>query len=271
LPPGAPDRPGLLQTLTAALLLRWEERGGDVRLDRLSALAEETLATLPAHAPDRVAALVTAGEVWTRRAQCGAGPGALDRALAAYREALRLVRPASPHRSTVVLGYATLALRTDATVAATRQVRSAFSRAVAVATPTPVPLLAASRAWGDWEAGRGRWSIAATAYGVAVTAHRRMIAVQLSSRLRYPWLRYDDTLAAVAATAAGRAGRYAEAVVILEGGRATEASRAIDEHRVVALLARAGQAALADRLTRAASWLAALDAVAAPVRAGRPA
>jgi tetratricopeptide (TPR) repeat protein len=242
--PDSPDRPGYLDALAGAIQLRYERDGRPADLRRVIGLGEEALRTLPPRSPERPGML--AGLAATLSLN-----GDTDRAMAAYRAALRAMTGNRASRALVRLDYAQALAAQGRDTAAARAFRQAAAEA-----DTPIARLDVGAGWGAWALDAGRWPEAATAFAASSAARRELLGAQGRRAHGERWLGRATEVAVGEAYARSRAGNHRQAVAALDGGRALTLSEQLEARAIAGRLRIEGHDALAGRYERAARRVA---------------
>jgi hypothetical protein len=260
---GSPHRPAYLTNLGNALRDRYQATGDSGDLDAAVAAHEQALAAAAPRAADRRTLQANLGVALWDRYQLTGSAGQLDRAVALLDEAAAVDRPgdADQPRRLVALARA-LADRYDLAGDDQDRVDALANYAEGCAQGLhndPESTLQAAERWGAWAAGQGWWDQAATAYGVAMTALRTAVRVQVVREYKESWLRRGARLGAHGAQALAAVGRLPDAVQELEAGRGVLLAEALDRDRADLRQLASGDAELAVRYREAAQRVQALE------------
>ena len=260
-PPGSPDLPGLLDSLAAALRLRFDHLGDLGDLDRAAVHGRRALELLGPLAPDRPRVQANLAAVMVTRARNHPDAAIVDEAVRLFRDALRGYPVHRPDRAVVLSGYAEALADRYAASPGRREraaVLRAFQAAVDGSANAPVLRIDAAASLGRWAAGQRLWQPAAESYRLAMVARRTLAVGQAGRALRATWLAYGEELAVAEAWARVQCGDLAEAAAALEGGRALTLAERLEERTVTTRLRVQGYGDLADAYDRAAAAFARL-------------
>jgi tetratricopeptide (TPR) repeat protein len=250
-------RPIRMTNLGNALLDRWDLR---TRIDDLERAAELHVGAVELSDPadwQLAARLNNAGNSTLALARARNDRGALEHAIEYYERAVAATRPdaqelASRHYN---LGRTlVVAAELDPAGDLDERIGRAFKAACASGLDRSLQwALEASRAWGEWAAGRANWPEAASAYGFGIDALSRLFVGQLTRDDKEAWLLQAAGFQAEAAYAAALARRLPDAVAIAERARAMLLSDALERDRAdLARIAAGGHGDLAERFRAAA-------------------
>jgi CHAT domain-containing protein len=262
-PLSARSRPGRQGALATRLIERFQDTLEGPDLDEALTVIDSALQAADQGSVDRPDLLGHKAKALLLRYATGRGDeSSLDQATGVAAEALKLAP--YPERAKVALTLAQAWSLRGSKSAATEdldQASAAFKLAAALGRARdPGTALQASRSWGVWAAEEGRWREAAEAFDIGLDAADDLYRRQVGRRDREAWLSLAPGLAADAASAAAVSGLDEQAILALERGRARMLSDALNRDGAeVGDVRAAGQAALADRFTRAAAELAACE------------
>jgi tetratricopeptide (TPR) repeat protein len=242
--PHSPDRPGYLDALAGAIQLRYERDGRPADLRRVIGLGEEALRTLPPRSPERPGMLAALAATLNL-------DGDTDRAITAYRAALRARAGNRASRALVRLDYAQALAAQGRDAAAARAFRHAAAEA-----DTPIARLDVGAGWGAWALGAGHWPEAAAAFAASSAARRELLGAQGRRAHGERWLGRATEVAVGEAYARSRARDHRQAVAALDGGRALTLSEQLEARAIAGRLRAEGRDELAGRYERAARRVA---------------
>jgi tetratricopeptide (TPR) repeat protein len=250
------DYPIRLNGLSTGLLNRYSARGSLEDLKRSIAILETAVDRTDPDSPVfplRLANLAHAlGALW----ETDRNPKDLERSIALYERLEQITSPESSlwpvyllnHGSALVLKWQSSRSPDDWRRAVDALQRSAHSGRD---TAVQAALGAASR-WLSLAVLEEEWEEAQRAYGNAWEASEKLVRIQLLRRDKESWLEHTQGLAASAAFAFAKTGRFAEAAETLERGQARLLGETLAKERLAfERLEASGRADLLERYREA--------------------
>jgi CHAT domain-containing protein len=259
--------------LGAALRARFLHTRDHEDLNRAIEIFKEVLNHVEPGSPDRAGYLINLSSSLTARYKAPNVPGYggqvtdrddVVRAASASQEAVRLLPSGVPGRATAlkVLAGAMAALYfSDGDPAQLRTATEAWREGCLSSRDASQPeTLQGALNWCETMVRCGDWATAVEAFEIAQAAADNLLRLQLTREHQNVWLEESNPLHGLGAYALARLGRLEEAVITLEGGRATFLSKALSLDRAnLDRLSELGHGRLYDAYCRAESRLAGLD------------
>ncbi|MFI5915798.1 hypothetical protein [Dactylosporangium sp. NPDC051541] len=214
--PGSPERSGYVSNLGVARLARYTADGDPADLDAAVAAFEAGLAALPDGARDTLSMSGNLGTALTERARRTAGVADRDRAV----DLLRQASAGGPDQARASFYLATALLGPHKPGPGYFEAMSALARAAGAGSAAPSLRLAAASTAGHAARAAGDPSVAVDAFRVALSLLPLLSGRRLRRADQEFHLAERAGLAGAAAEASIRADRPADAVELLEQGRA---------------------------------------------------
>ncbi|SDT80679.1 tetratricopeptide repeat protein [Actinoplanes derwentensis] len=215
-PQTSPERPGYLSNLGVTLHCRYYATGDLGDLDEAAACFESGLAGLPPGSRDRPSMLGNLGSALTGKARQAGNRSLLDRAVTVLREA----SASGPDRILATSHLATALLTAGSGEPGFTEAMTALVRVAGSAAAAPALRLSAATTAGGAARQAGDLGLAVSAYRMALSLLPLLSGRRLRRADQEFHLGDQAGLAGTAAEAAIRADRPAEALELLEHGRA---------------------------------------------------
>jgi CHAT domain-containing protein/ankyrin repeat protein len=248
----SPDYLIRLTGLATGLLDRHRATGGVEDLDRAVGMLEVAVGKTDPGSPRFPLRLGNLADALLLRYEVLGYEPDLQSAVAECERLVRITSPESPGFPGYLhqLGSA-LALRWEHSrfLDDWRQAIDAFQRSTRSGRDTAVqPALIAACRWLSLALRQGEWTEAQSAYGHAWEASEKLVRIQLLRRNKESWLEQTQGLAASAAFAFAKTGRFDEAAEALERGQARLLGEVLAKERTtLERLASSGHADLLER------------------------
>lgn len=250
-PLNSPDLPTYLGNLGNSLLACFGETRRPADLDKAIDLFKQAAQAMPPDSPAMPALRANLGNGLRTRFARTKQVAELEDAIQAYRQAITSVPPDSVLLPAYLNSLATgLGERFALTgrEADLQEAIGAYRRACQLgASGDPQVVLGAARNWGHSAFQRKEWEEAAEAYGYALATGRQLLTRQLLREHKESWLRDLQEMSGALSYAFAKMGRYEDASVVMERGRARLLGQALTCRRDLENLAACGRADLLQR------------------------
>jgi CHAT domain-containing protein/tetratricopeptide (TPR) repeat protein len=234
-PSGSAELPKYLCNLGNSLLARFGRTSRPADLDEAIDLFKQAVKATPPNSPDMLALLASLGTGLRTRFARTRQVAELEEAIQVYRQAITSIQPDSASLPGYLNNLATgLGERFAFTgqEADLQEAIRAYRRACQLgALSDPQTVLGAARNWGHSAFQRKQWAEAAEAYDYGLATGRQLLARQLLREHKESWLRDLQEMSGALSYALAKMGRYGDATVVMERGRARLLGEALQRRR----------------------------------------